>query len=259
MFKVDLNSDIGESFGAWKMGMDEEVIKHISSANIACGWHAGDPLTIAKTMKLANEYGVEVGAHPGFPDLLGFGRRNLSASPDEVKAYVKYQLGAFYAFAKTAGIAIQHVKPHGAMYNMAGKDIKLAVAIAEAVKELDEEIILMGLAGSKLIEAAEEVGIRSASEVFADRAYEEDGSLVARTKEGAVIKDEELAIKRVVGMIKEGRVEAVTGKMIPVKCQSICVHGDGEKALAFVRRIRQTLTAEGIEISGLDFISTSED
>ena len=254
MYKVDLNSDIGESFGAWKIGMDAEVVKYISSANIACGWHAGDPVIMGNTLKLAAQNGVSVGAHPGYPDLMGFGRRNLNASPAEVKAYVLYQLGAFYAFAKSTGIPVKHVKPHGAMYNMAGKDIKLALAIAEAIKEFDSDIILMGLAGSKLIEAAETVGLRCASEVFADRAYEEDGSLVARTKEGAVIKDEELAIKRVVGMIKNGTVEAITGKMIPVKCQSICVHGDGEKALAFVRKIRETLTAEGIEITDIDSI-----
>lgn len=249
MYRVDLNSDVGESFGAWKMGMDEEVIKYVSSVNIACGWHAGDAITMEKTIALAGNAGI--GAHPGYPDLMGFGRRNLNASPAEVKAYVKYQLGAFYAFAKAAGREIQHCKPHGAMYNMAGKDIKLAMAIAEAVKEFDSDVILMALAGSKMIEAAETVGIKSASEVFADRAYEEDGSLVARTKEGAMITDEDLAIKRVVGMIKNGTVEAITGKMIPVKCDSVCVHGDSPKALAFVKKIREELTAEGIEIANI--------
>lgn len=249
MYRVDLNSDVGESFGAWKMGMDEEVVKYVSSVNIACGWHAGDALTMEKTIAFAANAGI--GAHPGYPDLMGFGRRNLNASPAEVKAYVKYQLGAFYAFAKAAGREIQHCKPHGAMYNMAGKDIKLAMAIAEAVKEFDPDVILMALAGSKMIEAAETVGIKSASEVFADRAYEEDGNLVARTKEGAMITDEDLAIKRVVGMIKNGTVEAITGKMIPVKCDSVCVHGDGPKALAFVQKIRQELTAEGIEITNI--------
>jgi len=249
MFRVDLNSDVGESFGAWKMGMDAEVVQYVSSVNIACGWHAGDALTMEKTVAMAKNAGL--GAHPGYPDLMGFGRRNLNASPAEVKAYVKYQLGAFYAFAKAAGREIQHCKPHGAMYNMAGKDIKLAMAIAEAVKEFDPDVILMALAGSKMIEAAETVGIKSASEVFADRAYEEDGSLVARTKEGAMITNENLAIERVIGMIKNGTVEAITGKMIPVKCDSVCVHGDGPKALAFVKKIREELTAQGIEITNI--------
>ena len=249
MYRVDLNSDVGESFGAWKMGMDEEVVKYVSSVNIACGWHAGDALTMEKTIAFAKDAGI--GAHPGYPDLMGFGRRNLNASPAEVKAYVKYQLGAFYAFAKAAGREIQHCKPHGAMYNMAGKDIKLAMAIAEAVKEFDPDVILMALAGSKMIEAAETIGLKAASEVFADRAYEEDGSLVARTKEGAMITDEDIAIKRVVGMIKNGTVEAITGKMIPVKCDSVCVHGDSPKALAFVKKIREELTAEGIAIANI--------
>lgn len=250
MFRVDLNADVGESFGAWKMGMDADVLQHVSSVNIACGWHAGDPLCMDKTIGLAPGR-VGIGAHPGYPDLMGFGRRNMNASPAEVKAYVKYQLGAFYAFAKANGRTIQHCKPHGAMYNMAGKDIKLAMAIAEAVKEFDPEIILMGLAGSKMIEAAETVGIRAASEVFADRAYEEDGSLVARTKEGAMVTDEDLAIERVIGMIKNGTVEAITGKMIPVKCDSVCVHGDSPKALLFVQKIREKLTEEGIEITNI--------
>lgn len=249
MYKVDLNSDLGESFGAWKMGSDELVIKKVTSVNIACGWHAGDPIVLDKTLKLAAESGVGAGAHPGYPDLMGFGRRNLAASPAEVKAYVTYQLGAFAAFAKAHGMKIQHVKPHGAMYNMAGKDIELARAICEAVARFDDSIILMGLAGSKLIEAAEEIGLRTASEVFADRGYNEDGSLADRRKPGAFIEDENIAIERVIRMIKEGKVEAITGKDIDVKCQSICVHGDGEKALAFVSRIREELDANGIEIA----------
>ncbi len=250
-FKVDLNADIGESYGAWKMGMDADVVKYISSANIACGWHAGDPVTMDKTVAMAKAQGVAIGAHTGYPDILGFGRRNMTVSPDEIKAYVKYQLGAFYAFAKTNGVEIQHVKPHGAMYNMAGKDIKQAVAIAEAIKEFDPGLILMGLAGSKLVEAAETVGLRSASEVFADRAYEEDGSLVARSKPGAMIHDEDEAITRVIGMITEGQLTAITGKVIPVRCESICVHGDNERAIEFVKKIRERLTAMDIEIGAL--------
>lgn len=251
MFKVDLNADIGESFGAWKKGMDAEVLDFVTSANIACGWHAGDPVTMENTLRIAKNKGVAVGAHPGYPDLLGFGRRNLNASPAEVKSYVTYQIGAFYAFAKAAGLEIQHVKPHGAMYNMAAKDIRLASAIASAVKEFDSSLILMGLSGSRLIEAAEEIGLKTANEVFADRAYEEDGTLVARTKEGAMITDEELAIKRVAGMVKNGTVEAITGKMIALKCDSVCVHGDNPKAVAFVKKIADTFRADGIEVKAL--------
>lgn len=248
IYQVDLNSDLGESFGPWKMGMDKEVLSHVTSANIACGWHAGDPLVMDKTLGLCKEAGVAAGAHPGYPDLMGFGRRNLAASPAEVKAYVKYQLGAFAAFARTKGVRIQHVKPHGAMYNMAGKDIKLARAIAEAVAEHDKDICLLALAGSKMLDAAQEIGLRAASEVFADRAYEEDGSLVARSKEGSMIEDEEEAIERMTRVIKTGKIRAITGKDIDIRCDSICVHGDGEKALAFVRRIRDRLTENGIAI-----------
>ena len=248
MYQVDLNSDLGESFGAYKIGCDAEVLQQVTSANIACGWHAGDPLVLNKTLAAAKENGVAIGAHPGYPDLLGFGRREMKVTPDEEYAYVLYQLGAFAAFAKAHGLEIQHLKAHGAMYNMAGKDIALATAICKAVRDFDRNIILLGLAGSKLIEAAEEMGLRAASEVFADRAYEEDGSLVNRKKPGAMVTDEDLAISRVVRMIKEGKVEAITGKDIPVTAQSVCVHGDGPKALAFTSKIRATLLKEGIEV-----------
>ena len=240
MFYVDLNSDLGESFGNYKLGMDEEILQYVSSANVACGWHAGDPLVMEKTIALAKANGTAVGAHPGFPDLMGFGRRN-----------VKYQLGALSAFAKSQGVKIQHVKPHGALYNMAAVDEKLARAMCEAVYEVDPEIIFMGLAGSKMIEAAEAVGLRAASEVFADRAYNDDGTLVSRKLPGAVIKDKELAIKRVVRMVKEGKVESINGKDIDIKADSICVHGDNPKALEFVKNIRETLIAEGVEIKNL--------
>lgn len=248
MYQVDLNSDLGESFGAYTIGCDAEVIGRVTSANIACGWHAGDPLVLDKTIGLAKEKGVAIGAHPGYPDLIGFGRRDLKVTPAEEYDYVLYQLGAFSAFAKKHGLKIQHLKAHGAMYNMAGKDIALAEAICKAVRDFDPEIILLGLAGSKLIEAAASLGLRYASEVFADRAYEEDGSLVNRKKPGAMIEDEDLAIARVVRMVKEGKVESVTGKDIPVKADSVCVHGDGPKALAFTTRIRETLVKEGVNV-----------
>lgn len=250
-YKVDLNSDLGESFGNYKLGMDADIIPLVSSANVACGYHASDPLVMNRTISMAKEAGIHVGAHPGFPDLMGFGRRNMDVSPAEVKAYTLYQLGALDAFCKTQGIKMQHVKPHGAMYNMAGKDYKLSKAICEAIYEYDKELIVMALSGGELVHAAEDMGLKVAREVFADRAYEEDGSLVNRRKEGAMITDEDVAIERVVRMIKEQKVTAITGKDIPIKADSICVHGDGVKALAFVKKIREILTAEGIEIAPL--------
>ena len=207
-----------------------------------------------KTIAMAKEAGVRVGAHPGFPDLMGFGRRNMDVSPAEAKAYTLYQLGALDAFCKAHGVKMQHVKPHGAMYNMAGKDYALSKAICEAIYEYDKDLIVMALSGGELVHAAEDMGLKVAREVFADRAYEEDGSLVNRRKEGAMITDENEAIARVVRMIKEQKVTAITGKDIPIKADSVCVHGDGVKALAFVKKIRETLTAEGIEIVPLEAI-----
>ncbi|WP_097027268.1 LamB/YcsF family protein [Clostridium peptidivorans] len=251
MFKVDLNSDLGESFGNYKIGLDEEVIKYVTSVNIACGWHAGDAEVMENTIKIAKENGVAVGAHPGFPDLMGFGRRNLSVNPGEMKAYIKYQLGALMAFAKAEGEKIQHVKPHGAMYNMAAKDLTLATAIAEAICEVDRDIILLGLANSELIKAGEQVGLKVANEVFADRAYNADGTLVARSKKGAVIHDADVAISRVVRMVKEGKVTAITGEDVNINAQSICVHGDNPDAVKFVKEIKTRLQEEGIEITAI--------
>ena len=248
MYKVDLNSDLGESFGRYTLSMDADILQLVSSANVACGYHASDPLVMNKTIAMAKETGVRVGAHPGFPDLMGFGRRNMDVSPAEAKAYTLYQLGALDAFCKAHGVKMQHVKPHGAMYNMAGKDYALSKAICEAIYEYDKDLIVMALSGGELVHAAEDMGLKVAREVFADRAYEEDGSLVNRRKEGAMITDENEAIARVVRMIKEQKVTAITGKDIPIKADSVCVHGDGVKALAFVKKIRETLTAEGVEI-----------
>lgn len=244
--RVDLNCDLGESFGNYKLGLDEEVIKYISSANIACGFHASDPLVMARTVELAKINGVAVGAHPGYPDLVGFGRRNMNVQPAELKAMVQYQVGALWAFCKASKVKMQHVKPHGAMYNMAAKDEKLAVAIAEGIAEIDGSLIFLGLSGSKMLEAAEKVGLRCRKEVFADRAYREDGSLVPRTEPNAMILDENEAIERVAVMIKDGKVKAVTGKEIPIEADSVCVHGDSPKALAFVKKISCFLVAEGI-------------
>ena len=246
--KIDLNCDLGESFGAYKLGLDDQVLPYISSANVACGFHASDPVVMDKTVALAKDAGVAVGAHPGYPDLQGFGRRNMTIPPREVKAMVMYQIGALQAFCTARGLKLQHVKPHGALYNMAGKDEALAMAVCEAIQAVDDSLILLGLSGSKMLEAADKIGLRSAREVFADRAYEEDGSLVARTKPGAMITDEDEAVERVIRMIREGRVTAVTGKDISIRADSVCVHGDSRKALAFVQKTRTALTAEHIQI-----------
>ncbi len=251
MYQIDLNCDLGESFGRYTLGMDEEVIPYISSANIACGYHASDPVIMEKTVKLAKANGVHVGAHTGFPDLLGFGRRNMSLSREEARTYTMYQVGALSAFCQASGIALSHVKPHGAFYNMAAKDYELSLAICEGIAMVDPSIMLLGLSNSQMEQAAKTVGLIFKQEVFADRAYEEDGSLVARSKPGAMIEEEELAIERVITMVKTGKVTAVNGKEIAIQADSVCVHGDGAKALEFVRKIRQELIAEGVEIKPL--------
>ncbi len=249
MIKVDLNSDLGESFGAYTIGLDDQVIAHVSSANVACGYHAGDPLVMAKTVAAAKAAGVAVGAHPGYPDLMGFGRRNMNCSPKEVKSYVQYQLGALKAFCQAQGVKLQHCKPHGALYNMAGKDMDLSLAIAEAVAEVDSDVILLGLAGSKMLQAGKQMGLKVASEVFADRAYQADGSLVPRSQPGAVIHDKDEAIERTVRMVLEGKVTAITGEEVSIDAHSICVHGDNPSAVEFVKNIRSVLESRGIVIA----------
>ena len=252
MYTVDLNSDLGESFGRYTIGNDDKIIPLISSANVACGYHASDPVVMGKTIAMAKEAGIRVGAHPGFPDLMGFGIRNMNVTPAEAKSYVLYHLGALDAFCRVNGVKMQHVKPHGALYNMAAKDYTLSTAICEAIKEFDSNLIVLALSGGQLAKAAQDMGLRTAMEVFADRGYEEDGTLVDRRKEGAMITDENEAIARVIRMVKEKKVTAVTGKDIPIQADSICVHGDGAKALAFVEKIREAFEKEGIQISPLD-------
>lgn len=251
MAMVDLNCDMGESFGTYKLGLDSEVAEFISSANVACGFHASDPIVMSNTVKILKENNVRIGAHPGFPDLVGFGRRNMSVSPTEAKAYVQYQIGALSAFCKANKLPLQHVKPHGALYNMAGKDYALSKAVCEGIAEIDSSLILLGLSGSQMLKAAADTGLRCAKEVFADRAYEEDGSLVARTKDDAMIVNEDEAITRVIGMVKHGKVKALTGKEIEIQADSVCVHGDGVKALEFVKKIRAALISEGVKIAPL--------
>lgn len=252
--KVDLNCDLGESFGAYNIGMDAEVLAQVSSVNVACGWHAGDPGVMERTVALAKQAGVAVGAHPGYPDLLGFGRRDMSLSPDEARTYVKYQVGALSAFTKSAGIPLRHVKLHGAFYNRAAADPRLAQAVCRGIAEVDESLVVLALAGSHMLEAARQAGLRAASEVFADRAYNADGSLVSRNLEGSVIHDEALAVQRVVRMVKKGTVRSISGEDVEIRADSVCIHGDNPQALAFAGAIRRALLAEHVEITGLDGI-----
>lgn len=251
MYKIDLNSDIGESFGAYCMGDDEAVMDAVTSANVACGFHAGDPLVMKKTIKNCAAKGVAVGAHPGYPDLVGFGRRNMKCTPEEEYADCLYQIGALSAFCRTNGLTLQHVKPHGAMYNQAAKDPGLARAIARAVKDSGENIILMGLANSEFENAAKEMGVPFAAEAFADRGYMPDGSLVPRSQPGAIIHDVEEAAKRVVRMVTEGTVGAVDGTVINFRPQSICMHGDTPEAVDMAKTVRRELEAAGVKVTNL--------
>lgn len=249
MTKVDLNCDMGESFGAYKLGRDEEILDFITSANIACGFHAGDPATIRKTVQLAMEKNVGIGVHPGLQDLVGFGRRNMQISPQEAYDLVVYQIGAIYAFAKSEGGKIQHVKPHGALYNMAAKSAPLSEAIAEAIYKVDPELILFGLAGGELVKAGKKIGLRTANEVFADRTYQQDGSLTPRTDSQALITNHEAAVNQVIQMVKEGKVTSLQGINVPIQADTICIHGDGANALDFARYISDSLKDAGIEIA----------
>ena len=248
MYQIDLNSDMGESFGAYHIGDDEGIIKYVTSANIACGYHAGDPMVMDKVVRMAKERGVAVGAHPGYPDLMGFGRRKMVLSTAEVKNYMKYQIGALWAFAHSYGLELQHVAPHGALGNLCQYDESVSRAICEAVKEINPEIRIFYCAGAVLGKVAEEMGLAAAAEIFADRAYMDDLSLVPRKQPGSMITDENIAIKRCVRMIKEGKVQALSGKDLAIKGDTLCVHGDGAKALAFVEKIRAAFQEEGITI-----------
>ena len=251
MKKVDLNCDLGESFGNYKLGMDEQILPLITSANIACGFHASDPVVMSRTVKMAAESGVATGAHPGYQDLVGFGRRNMKVAPAEVTDIVMYQIGALKAFCRANGIAMQHVKPHGAMYNM-------AETICRGIKAVNPDLILLGPGSGKMVKAAKALGLKTAGEVFADRAYMEDGTLVPRSQEGAMITDEEEAVARVLEMVQKGTVTAITGKKIAVQADSICVHGDGQKALLFVQKIRSELEKAGVVIAPMKEVIVGE-
>lgn len=249
--RIDLNCDMGESFGAWKMGADEAVMPFITSANIACGFHAGDADTMRRTVELAAQHGVAIGAHPGFPDLMGFGRREMNVTPQEATNFVLYQMGALSGFARACGSRLTHVKPHGALYNRAAKDGKLALALAEAVKEWNDSLVLVGLANSELIRAGEQIGLSVAHEVFADRTYQADGSLTSRRLSNAMVQDSQTAALRVIRMVKEGRVKTESGQDIPVRADTVCIHGDSPHALEFAKTIRHELEKAGIEVRAL--------
>ncbi|HWR12622.1 MAG TPA: 5-oxoprolinase subunit PxpA [Rectinemataceae bacterium] len=245
---IDLNADVGESFGAYSMGNDAALLGLVSSANIACGAHAGDPSVMRRTIADAIACGASLGAHPGYPDLQGFGRRSMAMSESEVYGWVLYQIGALQTFARAAGSSLRHVKPHGALYNDAAKNLALARGIARAVHAAGGDLCLVGLPDCEMERAAKAAGIAYAREFFADRAYEDDGSLVPRSREGAVLHDEDLCVRRVLRLVAEGRVETASGKIIPISAETICLHGDNEKAVVFARLLTRALKDKGVEI-----------
>lgn len=246
--RVDLNADLGESFGPWPMGHDEALMPSLTSANVACGFHAGDPGVMRRTVALATHHGVAVGAHPGFPDLVGFGRRELRASPEEVEDLVLYQVSALAGIAAAQGVRLQHVKAHGALYLMAARDAALARAIARAVAAVDRSLVLYGLPGSALLQAGTAEGLPVAAEVFADRAYEPDGCLVSRRKSGAVIDDPSTVITRAIRMVCHQEVVAVDGSIVGLRADTICFHGDTPGAPQLARAVRAGLESAGVKI-----------
>ena len=245
---VDLNCDMGESYGAWKMGNDEAVLEHVTSANIACGFHAGDPGIIHRTVKAAHERGVATGAHPSYLDLQGFGRRAMQMPPPEVYDMVLYQVGALAGFCAAAGGRLTHVKPHGALYNMAAKDAALADAIARAVRDFDDSLVLYGLAGSELIRAGRANDLGVANEVFADRTYQRDGALTPRSHSHALIEDVKASLAQVERMLTQGKVRALDGTDVDIEADTICVHGDAPNAAQFARELRGMLDSLGVEV-----------
>lgn len=248
---VDLNADLGESFGAWRMGADEEVLRSITSASIACGYHAGDPGVMRRTVRLARAAGVAIGAHPGFPDLAGFGRREMRLAAQEVEDIVIYQVAALAGIAAAEGARLAHVKPHGALYNMAVQDRGLGDAIARAVRAVDRSLILLGLPGSALLRSGESAGLTVAAEGFADRAYEPDGTLTPRSRQGAVIHDPDAVVRRAVRMVREGRVTATDGSEITLQIDTLCTHGDTRGAAELTRLLREGLERHGVAVRAL--------
>jgi len=245
---VDLNCDMGESFGIYTLGLDEEVMPLITSANIACGFHAGDPQVLRRTVELAAKYGVAVGAHVSYPDLVGFGRRAMAVDPTELENDLIYQMGAIQAFCKVVGVPLRHVKPHGALYNTAQRDRRTAAAVARAVASFYPNLLIFAQSGSVMAEVAREAGLRVVQEVFADRAYTPEGQLVSRRLPGAVIHDAETVAQRALEMVTTGSVTAVDGSRVPVVAESICVHGDTPDAVNLIRRIRERLEGAGVVV-----------
>src|SRR6056297_930579 len=250
--KVDINCDYGESYGIYKLSDNERILEYATSLNVACGFHGGDPVVMDKTVKKALEKGVAVGAHPGYPDLMGFGRRHIKLSPYEAKVYMKYQIGALKGFVESYGGKLQHVKPHGALYNDAAKDYELAYAIAEAVYEIDKDLIFFGISNQKTIEAAKEIGLKTANEVFADREYNDDGTLVSRSIKNSVITDRNKSVNRVIDMVRNNFVTTINGNRIEIIPDTICVHGDNENSLELIKEIRFNLEKIGIEVSSFN-------
>ncbi|OZU88826.1 lactam utilization protein LamB [Virgibacillus indicus] len=249
--QIDLNCDMGESFGAYTFGSDERLLEHISSANIACGFHAGDPNVMDRTIRLAKKYNVAIGAHPGFPDIAGFGRRMIEFSPEEIYRIVLYQIGSLQAFCKVHQVQMLHVKAHGALYNQAVYQRATAEAIVRAVYDLNPSLILYGLAGSELLKAGREAGLTVASEVFADRTYQPDGSLTPRHDKNSLIQDVDQAVAQVKRMLRSGNVQAVNGELVEIEADTVCVHGDGPHAVGFVENLRKSLTEQGIKVTQL--------
>lgn len=251
MLKIDLNCDMGESFGAWRMGNDAELMNYVSSINVACGFHAGDASTMRETVQIAHNKGVAIGAHPSFPDLQGFGRREMSLSAQEIFDVVLYQVAALKGICEAFGAKLHHVKPHGALYNLAAKDGKVAEAVAEAVCKIDSKLIFYGLSGSFLISEAEKIGLKTASEVFADRTYQMDGSLTPRSQTNALINLPEQSIEQVLQMIAQKTVTATTGEIIPIVAETICIHGDSKHAVEFAQTINRSLREKDIKIEAI--------
>jgi len=249
--RIDINSDLGESFGAYSIGHDAGLMHAITSANVAAGFHAGDPSVLRDTIRLAKANGVAVGAHPGFPDLVGFGRRELNVTATEAEDMVLYQVAAVAGVAAAEGVRVQHVKPHGALFNMAVRNAELSAAIARAVAAYDRNLILFGLPGSEILSAGRAAGLRVAAEVFADRAYEPDGALASRRKPGSVIHDADAVVARAVRMVKERTVVAIDGSVVPLEADTICVHGDTPGSDALAAQIRAGLEAAGITVKAI--------
>lgn len=248
MISIDLNSDLGESFGAWKMGDDETMLDIVSSANIACGFHAGDPAGILRTVKAAKERGVAIGAHVGYRDLAGFGRRNMDPSSEELVGDVIYQIGAIKGLAAAAGVKVTYVKPHGALYNTIAFDARQGADVISAIKQVDPELVLMALAGSPLVEQARSTGLTVVTEAFADRAYQSNGALVSRREKGSVLHDPELVAQRMLQLVQTGTVQSIDGIETKVEAQSICVHGDSPDAVAMAKRLREVFEANALQI-----------